>query len=30
MRFLCEGVVYDIKQALRDGYMLKLNLMSGF
>lgn len=25
-----EGVVYDIKQALRDGYMLKLNLMSGF
>lgn len=25
-----EGVVYDIKQALREGYMLKLNLMNGF
>ena len=24
-----EGVVYDIKQALREGYMLKLNLMDG-
>lgn len=25
-----EGVVYDIKQALREGYMLKLNFMNGF
>ena len=25
-----EGVVYDIKQALREGYMLKLNLTNDF